>query len=239
MEDGNFWHLGGVTRWNSQFFINTLIFLAIIYITSQLFLCLFWISLWLRKGVYNTLALKFCVKLLKPPKIQIPTPSTSFRICWHIHDFTPCSLHSHITNSFIWSLPYIPLKYRCQNYCYVGFKHVYVTLIMWGWRGHGACMLQVQSGREGHGHPSIHPFMHPFIHSSAIIIQGSLKEGQHSQPFTSSTPSASEVWYRIMIMYISSYNVRFKSKARVRKSRHISSLDILLIAPTSYTIWNT
>jgi hypothetical protein len=29
----------------------------------------------------NTLASKICVKLLKPPKIQIPTPNISFRIC--------------------------------------------------------------------------------------------------------------------------------------------------------------
>jgi hypothetical protein len=34
-----------------------------------------------RIGVYNTLASKICVKLLKPPKITIPTPNTSFRIC--------------------------------------------------------------------------------------------------------------------------------------------------------------
>jgi hypothetical protein len=79
---------------------------------SQLFLCLFWISLWPRIGVYNTrdqywvnglkftpvhivralsflffsflfyntLSSKICVKLLKPPKIQMPTPNTSFRI---------------------------------------------------------------------------------------------------------------------------------------------------------------
>ena len=31
------------------------------------------ISLWLGIDVYNTLASKICVKLLKPPKIQIPT----------------------------------------------------------------------------------------------------------------------------------------------------------------------
>jgi hypothetical protein len=48
MEDGNFWHLGGVTRWNSHFFIHTWTFLTIIYVASQLFLCLFWISLWLK-----------------------------------------------------------------------------------------------------------------------------------------------------------------------------------------------
>ena len=77
MEDSKFWHLGGATRWNPQFSINTWTFLAIIFVVSQLFLCLFWISLWLRIGVYNTLASKICVKLLKPPKIQIPTPNTS------------------------------------------------------------------------------------------------------------------------------------------------------------------
>jgi hypothetical protein len=44
--DGNFWHLGGVTRWNSQFFIHTWTFLAIIFVVSHLFLCLLWISLW-------------------------------------------------------------------------------------------------------------------------------------------------------------------------------------------------
>jgi hypothetical protein len=42
-----------------------------------LFLCLFWISLRLGIGVYNTLASEICVKSLKPPKIQIPTPNTS------------------------------------------------------------------------------------------------------------------------------------------------------------------
>jgi hypothetical protein len=39
MEDGNIWHLGGVTRWNSQILKYTWTFLAIICITSQLFLC--------------------------------------------------------------------------------------------------------------------------------------------------------------------------------------------------------
>jgi hypothetical protein len=46
-----------------------------------LFLSLFWISLWLRIGVDNTLASKICVKLLEPPEIQIPMPNTSFQIC--------------------------------------------------------------------------------------------------------------------------------------------------------------
>jgi hypothetical protein len=48
MEDGNFWHLGGVTRWNSQYFKYTWTFHAIICVASQLFLCFFWISLWVK-----------------------------------------------------------------------------------------------------------------------------------------------------------------------------------------------
>jgi hypothetical protein len=48
MEDGNFWHLGGVTRWNSQFSKYTWTILAIICVASQLFLCFFWISLWVK-----------------------------------------------------------------------------------------------------------------------------------------------------------------------------------------------
>jgi hypothetical protein len=53
----------------------------VIFVASQLFLCLFWISLWLRIGVYNTLASKICVKPLKPPKIHIPMLNTFFWIC--------------------------------------------------------------------------------------------------------------------------------------------------------------
>ena len=56
-------------------------FFAIISIASQLLLCLFWISLRFGIGVYNILASRVCVKLLKPPKIQIPTSNTSFWIC--------------------------------------------------------------------------------------------------------------------------------------------------------------
>jgi hypothetical protein len=79
MEDGNVWHLEDVARWNSQLLIHTWTFLATISVASQLFLCLFWTNPWLRRSVYNnTLASKTCVKLLKPPKIQIPASNTSF-----------------------------------------------------------------------------------------------------------------------------------------------------------------
>ena len=64
-----------------QILIHTWTFLAIIYVASQLLLYLFWISLQFGIGVYNTLASKICVKLLKPPKNQITMPCTSFWIC--------------------------------------------------------------------------------------------------------------------------------------------------------------
>jgi hypothetical protein len=86
-----------------NFFKHTWTSLAIIFVASKLFLCLFWTSYGLKIGVYNTLASKICVKLLKPPNIQITTPNTSFRIRQHIHDFTPCSLHSQVTNPLILS----------------------------------------------------------------------------------------------------------------------------------------
>jgi hypothetical protein len=57
------------------------LFLPSCSVASQLFLCLFWISLWLGIGAYNTLSSKICVKLLKPRKIEILTPNTSFGIC--------------------------------------------------------------------------------------------------------------------------------------------------------------
>ena len=69
------------TRWNSRYWIHTSTFLAIIYVASQLLLCLVWTNLRLEIGVYNTLTSKIRVKLLKPPKIQIPMPNTSFRSC--------------------------------------------------------------------------------------------------------------------------------------------------------------
>ena len=81
MDDGNFKIQEVSLDGTPNFKIHTSTFLAIIFVAPQLLLCLFWISLRLGIGVYITLASKNCVKLLKPPKIQIPMPYTSFRIC--------------------------------------------------------------------------------------------------------------------------------------------------------------
>jgi hypothetical protein len=73
-------NLGGVTRWNSQFLIHTPTFLAILFVASQLLLCLFGTSMWLGIGVYNTLASKFvknCSSLQKF-RFQCPTLPSGF-----------------------------------------------------------------------------------------------------------------------------------------------------------------
>jgi hypothetical protein len=86
--------------------MHTSTFLANIPIASQLLLCLFCISLQLGIGVYNTLASKFCVKLLKPPKIQIPTPNTSF--FGFANTFMMISLHALYT-------PRLPIPLYCHE----------------------------------------------------------------------------------------------------------------------------
>jgi hypothetical protein len=65
-----------------NFYVHTSTFLAIIYVASQLFLCLFWISLWLRIGVYNTLASKISVELLL--KASKNTDSNAQHFLWDL-----------------------------------------------------------------------------------------------------------------------------------------------------------
>jgi hypothetical protein len=90
-----------------HFSIHTWTCLAIIHVVSRLFLCLFWISLWLRIGVHNILASKTCVKLLKPPKIQIPTPKTSL---------SDLVTHSWF-HSMLFALPSYQFPYTVMNRC--------------------------------------------------------------------------------------------------------------------------
>jgi hypothetical protein len=77
-------HMGGfrdgglqfLTFWRSldgtpNFWYIRIFFFAMNFVASQLFLCLFWISLWFRIGVYNTLASKCYVKFLFLPYAAI------------------------------------------------------------------------------------------------------------------------------------------------------------------------
>jgi hypothetical protein len=68
MEDDNFWHLGSVTKWNSQFLIHTWTFLTIVSVASQLFLCFFWISLWLTNRCLQHSCFKNLCKIAQASK---------------------------------------------------------------------------------------------------------------------------------------------------------------------------
>jgi hypothetical protein len=114
MEDGNFWHLGGVTRWNSQFLIHPWTFLAIISVASQLFLCLFWISPWLRISVYNTLASKICVKFAQASKKSDSNAQ---------HFLSDLLTHSWFYSMLI-ALPSYQFPYTVMNRClYLSAMH--------------------------------------------------------------------------------------------------------------------
>jgi hypothetical protein len=105
MEDGNFWHLGGVTTWNSQFLKYTWTFLAIICVASQLFLYFFWISLWVKNRCLQHPCFK--KKLCKIAQASKNSNSNAQHFHFGFADtfmmFTPCSLHSQVINSLILS----------------------------------------------------------------------------------------------------------------------------------------
>jgi hypothetical protein len=71
MEDGNFWHLGDVTRWNSQFLIHTWIFFSssFLLLHNCSFVC-FEQVYGLRIGVYNTYCFKNLCKIAQASKIS-------------------------------------------------------------------------------------------------------------------------------------------------------------------------
>ena len=104
MEDGNFWHLGSVTRWNSQFLILTWTFLVIIYVASQLFLCLFWISLRLKNKCLQHLCFENLCKIAQASKNSNTNAQHLLSdLLTHSWFFTPRSLHSQVTNSLVMS----------------------------------------------------------------------------------------------------------------------------------------
>jgi hypothetical protein len=109
MEDGNFWHLGGVTRWNSQFLKYTWTFLAIICVVSQLFLCFFWISLWVKNRCLQQPCFKNLCKIALESlqKVRFQRPTLAFRICEHIHD----------VHSMLFALPGYQFPYTVVNRC--------------------------------------------------------------------------------------------------------------------------
>ena len=107
MEDGNFWHLGGVTRWNFQFLIHTWIFLAIIFVASQLFLCLFWISLLLWNRCLQHPCFKNLCKIAQASKNSDSNAQ---------HFLSDLLTHSWF-HSMLFALPSYQFPYTIMNRC--------------------------------------------------------------------------------------------------------------------------
>ena len=107
MKDGNFWHLGGVTIWNSQFSIHTWTFLAIIYVASQLFLCLFWISLWLKNRCLQHPCFKNLCKIAQASKNSNSNAQ---------HFLSDLLTHSWFL-SMLFALPTYQFPYIVMNRC--------------------------------------------------------------------------------------------------------------------------
>jgi hypothetical protein len=115
MEDANFWHLGGVTGWNSQFLKISWTFLAIICVASQLFLCLFWISLWVKNRCLQHPCFKNFCKIAQASKNSDSNAQ---------HFLLDLLTHSWF-HSMLFALPGYQFPYTVMNRC------LYLTLRHW------------------------------------------------------------------------------------------------------------
>jgi hypothetical protein len=100
-------HMGGFRDGGWQFLVHKWNFLAINPIASQLFLCLFWISLWLRIGVYNTLASKQLCKIVQASKNSDSKAQ---------HFLSDLLTHSWF-HSMLFALPSYQFPYIVMNKC--------------------------------------------------------------------------------------------------------------------------
>jgi hypothetical protein len=107
MGDDNFWHLGGVARWKLPIF-NTYLNVSrhhfCCFIVVPLF---FWISLWLRIGVYNTLASIFFCKIAQASKNSDSNAQ---------HFLSDLLTHSWV-HSMLFALPRYQFPYIVMNRC--------------------------------------------------------------------------------------------------------------------------
>jgi hypothetical protein len=109
MEDGNlnFWHLRGVTRWNSQSLKYTWIFLAIICVASQLFLCFFWIHIWVKNRCLQHPCFKNLCKIAQASKNSDSNAQ---------HFLSDLVTHSWF-HSMLFALPGYQFPYIVMNSC--------------------------------------------------------------------------------------------------------------------------
>jgi hypothetical protein len=88
--------------------IHTWTFLAIIFVASQLFLCLFWISLWLGIGVYKHPCFKILCKIAQASK---NSNSNAQHLLWDL------LTHSWF-HSMLFALPSYQFPYIIMNRCF-------------------------------------------------------------------------------------------------------------------------
>jgi hypothetical protein len=83
--------------------------LATICVASQLFLCLFWISLWVKNRCLQHPCFKNLCKIAleSPQKFRFQRPTLPFGICEHIHD----------VHSMLFALPGYQFPYTVVNGC--------------------------------------------------------------------------------------------------------------------------
>ena len=118
MEDDNCWHLGGVARWNSHFLIHTWTFLAIISVASQLFLYLFWISLWLKNRCLQHPCFKNLCKIAQASK-NSDSNAQHFPFGF-ANTFMMISLHALCT-------PRLPIPFILSWWIGVSLPYLYIT----------------------------------------------------------------------------------------------------------------
>jgi hypothetical protein len=97
--------LGDVTRWNSQFSIQSSTCLIIVYVASHLPLCLFWISLRLGIGVYKHPCFN---KLCKIAEASINSDSNAQHFPFGFANTFMISLHALCT-------PRLPIPLYCHE----------------------------------------------------------------------------------------------------------------------------
>jgi len=108
MEDDNFWHLGGVTRWNSQFLIHTWKFIAII-------LCCFTFVPLCCFG-YPCSYICNCLKIPKSPKLT--------NIVIHIVYLFILNIFRQCNNQLIVKDSHIPNEFLYIEKCIDGTAHM-------------------------------------------------------------------------------------------------------------------
>jgi hypothetical protein len=102
-----FLHLGGVTKWNSQFFKYTWTFLAIICVASQLFLCFFWIHIWVKTRCLQHPCFKNLCKIAQASKNSDSNAQ---------HFLSDLLTHSWF-HSMLFALPGYQFPYTVMNRC--------------------------------------------------------------------------------------------------------------------------